>query len=131
MRIDSIPFVLFLLAGLAVTPAVSQDAAAPKPGNSHPVITAISVAEEGDGVAVEVTFSNLVRAKVSTLDHPDRLAFDFPGCELAHPGQRLMVNRGSVIAGRVTRARKVPPALAPGPSLVPAQSFSLPKKTGP
>ena len=91
-----------------MTPAVSQDAAAPKPGNSHPVITAISVAEEGDGVAVEVTFSNLVRAKVSTLDHPDRLAFDFPGCELAHPGQRLMVNRGSVIAVRAAAFRLTP-----------------------
>jgi TPR repeat protein len=108
MRIDSIPFVLLLFAALAVTPAVSQDAAAPKPGNSHPVITAISVAEEGDGVAVEVTFSDLVRAKVSTLDHPDRLAFDFPGCELAHPGQRLVVNRGSVIAVRAAAFRVTP-----------------------
>jgi TPR repeat protein len=109
MRIDSGVSLLFLLAGLAATPAVSQDAAASKPDNSHPVITAISVLESADPVAVEVTFSKLVPAKVSTLDHPDRLVFDFPGCELAKPGQRLPVNRGSVVAVRAAAFSVTPP----------------------
>jgi TPR repeat protein len=109
MRIDSVVSLLFLLPGLAATPAVSQDAAASKPGNSHPVITAISVPESADGVAVEVTFSKLVPAKVSTLDHPDRLVFDFPECELAKPSQRLPVNRGAVVAVRAAAFSVTPP----------------------
>jgi TPR repeat protein len=109
MSIDSIPFLLFLWAALAAAPAVSEDAAAPKPDDSHPVITSISVAESAEGAAVEVTFNQLVRAKVSTLDHPDRLVLDFPGCELAHPNQRLTVNRGSVVAVRAAEFSVAPP----------------------
>ena len=109
MRIDSAACLLFLLAGLTATPAISQEAADPGSRNSHAVITAISVAERGDHVEVEVTFSKLVRAEVSTLEHPDRLVFDFPGCELAHPGQRLMVNRGSIVAVRAAAFSVAPP----------------------
>ena len=109
IRIDSALLLLFLLAGLAATPAVSQVGADPGVSNSHAVVTAISVAGRGDNVEVEVTFSKLVRAEVSTLAHPDRLVFDFPGCELAHPGQRLMVNRGSVVAVRAAAFSVAPP----------------------
>ena len=89
---------IFLLAGLAATHAISQDAAVPGPRNSHPAIISVSVAERADGVDVEVTFNELVQPEVSRLEHPDRLVFDFPGCELAGPGQRFVVNRGRVIA---------------------------------
>ena len=109
MRIDSIVSLLFLLAGLAATPAISRETAAPGSHNSLPVITSISVAERADGVAVEVTFSQLVQAEVSTLEHPARLVFDFAGCELAHPGQRLAVNRGSVVAVRAAEFSVAPP----------------------
>jgi len=109
VRIDSTATILFLLAVLAATRAISQDAAAPGSRNSYPAITAISVAERADGIAVEVTFSKLVQAGVSTLKHPDRLVLDFPGCELAHPGERLMVNRGSVIAVRAAEFSVTPP----------------------
>jgi uncharacterized protein len=109
VRIDPIASILFLLAGLAATRAISQDAAPPGSPNLHPVITAISVAERADGVAVEVMFSKPVRANVSTLEHPDRLVFDFPGCELAHPGQRMAVNRGSVVTVRAAEFSVAPP----------------------
>jgi len=112
MRADSVLSALFLLAGWAATPAISQDAAAHESRNSHPVITAISVAERADSIAVEVTFSSeLVKAEIATLEHPDRLVFDFPGCELAHPGQRQLVNRGSVLAVR-TAAFSLAPLIA-------------------
>jgi hypothetical protein len=109
MRIDSVASLLFLLAGLIATQAVSQVDADPGASNSHAVITTISVAGRGDSVEVEVTFTKLVRAEVSTLAHPDRLVFDFPGCELAHPGQRLLVNRGSVVAVRAAAFSAAPP----------------------
>jgi uncharacterized protein len=109
MRIDSVASLLFLLAGLAATQAVSQVDADPDASTSHAVITTISVAGRGDSVEVEVTFTKLVRAEVSTLAHPDRLVFDFPGCELAHPGQRLLVNRGSVVAVRAAAFSVAPP----------------------
>ena len=89
---------MFILAGLAATPAIPQDTADPGSRNSHPVITAISIAEHADSVDVEIRFSQLVQPEVSRLEHPDRLVFDFPGCELASPGQRFVVNRGPVLA---------------------------------
>jgi TPR repeat protein len=67
-------------------------------------------ASAGD-VAVEITFSKEVQPRITALENPDRLVFDFPGCELAHPNQRLPVNRGLVIAVR-TAAFSVTPSVA-------------------
>ncbi len=96
--------IIFLLAGLALTPAISQDTSDPRSQNSHPVITKISVAESGDRVDVEVAFSQLVQPEVSRLEHPDRLVFDFPGCELADPGQRFVVNQRASPGGEHCRS---------------------------
>ena len=109
MHIDSAATFILLLAGWAATPAVFQDAAALASRNSLPAITNISVADHAGSVDVEITFTRLVRAEVKTLEHPDRLVFDFPGCELAHPSQRLAVNRGSVIAVRAAAFSVSPP----------------------
>jgi len=98
MRIDSAVSIMFLVVGLAAGPAISQDTGGVGSRNSHSVISAISVAEHADSVDVEVTFSELVQPEVSRLEHPDRLVFDFPGCELAGPSQRFVVNRGPVLA---------------------------------
>lgn len=49
-----------------------------------------------------------MHADVGTLEHPDRLVFDFNGSELAHPAQRLVGNRGSVIAVRTAVFSSVP-----------------------
>lgn len=108
MRNESLATVVFLGAVLA-TPAVSQIAASSGSPNSRAVITTVSVAEHADSVDVEITFSKLVQAEVSAIEHPDRLIFDFPGCELAHPGQRLLVNRGSVLAVRAAEFSVAPP----------------------
>jgi len=99
---------MFLLVGLAATPSVSQDTAGPGSRNSYSVITAISIAERDDSVDVEVTSSKLVQPKVRRFEHPDRLVFDFPGCELVRP-ERLAVNRGSVIAVRASEFSLAPP----------------------
>jgi len=98
MRIESAASLMFLLVGLAAPPAIAQDTAGPGSRNSPSIINAISVAEHADSVDVEVTFNALVQPEVSRLEHPDRLVFDFPGCELAGPGQRFVVNRGPVLA---------------------------------
>ena len=98
MRIALAISLIFLLVGLAAPPAIAQDTAGPGSRNSRSVISAISVAERADSVDVEVTFNELVQPEVSRLEHPDRLVFDFPGCELAGPGQRFVVNRGPVLA---------------------------------
>ena len=115
MRVDSIISLVLFLAGLAASPAPSQDAAGP---GSHPTIISVSFAEHPDSTDVEVTFSKLVQADVSTLEHPDGLVFDLPECELAHPGQRLVVNRGSVFAVRTAVFRSAPPIAIAGASLV-------------
>jgi len=90
---------------------VSPTWASPAPQTPHPVITDISVAEQAHGIDVEVTFSKVVHAEVSTVEHPNRLVFDFPGCELARLGQRLVVNRGPVLAVRAA-AFSVAPLVA-------------------
>ena len=98
MRIDSAVSLVFLLVGLSAPPAIAQDTAGPGSRNSPSIINAISVAERADSVDVEVAFNELVQPEVSRLEHPDRLVFDFPGCELAGRGQRFVVNRGPVLA---------------------------------
>src|SRR5579872_824635 len=104
MRIASIvgPFLFVALA-------LCQDSAHPAPNDSHSLITAISVAEAGDGVDVEVTFTQPVQPEVQKLEHPDRLVLDFPGCQLAHPAQHLAVNRGDVRAVRADNFNVTPP----------------------
>jgi TPR repeat protein len=89
---------MFLLAGWAAPAAISQDTASPGSRNSHPVISAISIAEHADSVDVEVKFSKLVQPEVSRLEHPDRLVFDFPGCGLAGADQRFAVKIGPALA---------------------------------
>jgi uncharacterized protein len=108
MRIDSAASFILLLAGLTATPTFPQDAG---PASRNPVITNISFADHADSIDVEVTFTQMVRAEVNTLEHPDRLVFDFPGCVLARPDQRLVVNSGSVIAVR-SAAFSVTPLIA-------------------
>jgi len=98
MRIEAAASLMFLLVGLAAPPAIAQDTAGPGSRSSPCIISAISVAEHADSVDVEVAFNELVQPEVSRLEHPDRLVFDFPGCELAGPGQRFVVNRGPVLA---------------------------------
>jgi hypothetical protein len=111
MRIDSAVTFILVLAGLAARPAISQDAAGLGSLNSRPAITSVSVAEGSDRVNVEVVFTELVQPEVSRLEHPDRLVFDFPGCDLAGPGERFVVNSGSVVAVS-TSAVRVAPLLA-------------------
>jgi TPR repeat protein len=107
MRIN--PVLAFLILAVAAAPAASQDTASSGARNSHSIITGVSVVQLADGVDVEVTSSAPVHADLTVLEHPDRLVFDFPGCELAHAGQRLAVNRGSVIAVRAAEFSSAPP----------------------
>lgn len=106
MRGDSVICLVCFLANLALSPAVSQDAANPI---SHPTIISVSLAQHADSTDVEITLSKVVQPEVSRLEHSDRLVFDFPGCELTPAGQRLAVNRGDVIAVRTALFSSSPP----------------------
>ncbi len=108
MRIGSVISLLLLLGGSVSTRALAQGAAGTGSRNSHPVITNLSVADQADSVAVEVTFTKVVHAEVRFAEHPDRLIFDFADCELAHPGQRLAVNRGPIVAVRASEFSAAP-----------------------
>jgi hypothetical protein len=98
MRISSAVIVILVLARWVSSPAVAQNAARLGSLSSRPAITSVSVADGPGRVDVEVAFTALVQPEVSRLEHPDRLVFDFPGCDLAGPGQRFVVNNGSVVA---------------------------------
>jgi TPR repeat protein len=108
MRINAVVSFL-LLASLAATPAISQDAAAARSRNSDPVIRNISVVQRAATVDVEIRFSELVEAEVNALEHPDRLVFDFDGCALARSVHRLTVNRGPVLTVRAAVFSVSPP----------------------
>lgn len=100
--------VVLLLCCLAAPPCFSQDDSVPGSRESHCVITSISVAEHPHAIDVEVTFTKPVQAQVSAVEHPDRLVFDFPECALAHPGQRMVVNSGAVLAVRASEFSSAP-----------------------
>jgi hypothetical protein len=108
MRIESAVTFILVLGGLAAPPAISQDAAGLGSRNSRPAITSVSIAEGSDHINVDVAFTELVQPEVSRLEHPDRLIFDFPGCDLAGTGQRFVVNSGSVVAVSTSAARGAP-----------------------
>ncbi|MGB9086549.1 MAG: AMIN domain-containing protein, partial [Terriglobales bacterium] len=98
MRIDVAGIFILVVAALAAPPGVSQEGADAGSRGSHSEITSVSVLEHADSVDVEVAFSELVQPEVSRLEHPDRLVFDFPGCDLSSPGQRFVVSSGGVVA---------------------------------
>src|SRR5208283_1174389 len=120
MRTHPTVALMFLLVGMAAPPLISQENPGPGPRDSHPTITSIEVAENADSVDVEVEFSKLVQPDVRRLEHPDRLMFDFPGCELTGPGPRFAVNHGAVLAvstaafGAASRGTSVVIELGPG-----------------
>jgi len=109
MRKHSTVSLMFLLLGLAAPPVFPQENPGSGVRDSHPKITSIEVTESAEGVDVEVAFSKLVQPDVRRFEHPDRLVFDFPGCELGHQGQRLVVNRGSVLGVRASEFSIAPP----------------------
>ncbi|MGA2426447.1 MAG: AMIN domain-containing protein, partial [Terriglobales bacterium] len=96
MRIASAVALMFVLLGWGAIPTICQDTDI-RGARAHSTITSVAVVEGADIIDVEVTFSELVQPAVRRLEHPDRLVFDFPGCDLAEMGQRFVVNRGSVM----------------------------------
>ncbi|MGC2321924.1 MAG: AMIN domain-containing protein, partial [Terriglobales bacterium] len=74
------------------------------------VISTIAVRSTPDAVIVEITSSKLVSPEIQTLSNPERLVFDFPGCQLLHPSEYIAVNRGPVLAVRASVFRLDPPA---------------------
>ena len=99
---------LFLLASLGSGVLFCQETGAPAL-SSHPVITDISVRERPGGVDIEITSTEPAAAEETTLEHPDRLVFDFRGCQLSHSGFRRAVNRGTVQAVRAAVFSDAPP----------------------
>jgi hypothetical protein len=84
----------------------------PVPGTlpqSNTVISSIAIRSTPDAVTVEITTSKPVTPETQTLSNPDRLVFDFPGCQLLHPSEHLPVNRGPVIRVRASAFSLNPP----------------------
>ncbi len=108
MRLIATVSLVISLAGGTVARPISQDSALAAAHNSSAVITNISFSEVADGVEVEVTLTKPVQPEVSVVEHPERLVLDFPGCELAHAGQRVAVNRRSVVAVRTAHFSVTP-----------------------
>ena len=97
MMSKSAAFILVLLAsGLSPLRVVAQNSDVP----AGATIRNISVSTNISAVTVEVEATAPVAPETIAVQHPDRLVFDFPGCDLLHAGQRIPVNKGVVIAVR-------------------------------
>lgn len=96
---------LFLVSGLSALKGVAQNSSLP----AGTTLRNISVATNGPAVTIEVETTAPVVPQSMAVEHPDRLVFDFPGCDLLHAGQRIPVNKGAVIAVRASLFRSNPP----------------------
>lgn len=73
------------------------------------VIKNVGVSLEPDGLAVEIEMSSAVVPASNRTTDPDRLVFDFAGCELEGGGRRIPVNREPVEALRISQYSVNPP----------------------
>jgi hypothetical protein len=88
---------ILVFVSLTALPGASQNTNVGG-ANSHSTINSVVVTARDEVVDVEITFTELVQPAVRRLEHPDRLVFDFAGCEMAELGQRFNVQRGSIVA---------------------------------
>ncbi|MGH9642133.1 MAG: AMIN domain-containing protein [Terriglobales bacterium] len=70
----------------------------------------IEVHSRSDGLSIAIAVSGDVVPSSSRASNPDRLIFDFPGCELKGATRHIPVNRGPVKDLRVSLFRAHPPA---------------------
>lgn len=76
------------------------------------IVKKVGVSREPEALAVEIEIGAAVVPASDRITNPDRLVFDFAGCELeGGGGRRIPVNSGSVQALRVSQYSVNPPVM--------------------
>jgi uncharacterized protein len=73
------------------------------------IVKRVGVSLESDSLAIEIEISSPAVPASNRITDPDRLVFDFAGCELEGGGRRIPINRGPVQAVRVSEYSVNPP----------------------
>ena len=60
------------------------------------IVRSVNVIPQPNGLAIEIALSAPVPPASNQITNPDRLVFDFPGCELQGSNRRIPVNLGPV-----------------------------------
>ncbi|MGA9527640.1 MAG: AMIN domain-containing protein [Terriglobales bacterium] len=69
----------------------------------------VDVSRQPDGLAITIALSAAVVPTADRLENPDRLVFDFPGCELKGANPHLHINQGPVKGLRMSQFSLNPP----------------------
>lgn len=69
----------------------------------------IEVSPQADGLTITIAVNAAVVPNATRLPNPDRLVFDFPGCELSGPSRHIAVNQGPVKELRASQFSVHPP----------------------
>lgn len=72
-------------------------------------IRKVDVSPQADGLAITILLSAPVVPTTDRVENPDRLVFDFPGCELKGINPHLPVNQGPVKGLRMSQFSLKPP----------------------
>ena len=113
MRRPAILCTLLLSVASCLVRVPAQDAV-PQPAvlvSSRPTVREISVAADSQGMNIEISTDAPIVPENQRLEHPDRLVFDFPGFRLQGSTQRILVNKGPVVAVRASLFRTSPPTV--------------------
>jgi uncharacterized protein len=100
---------LVMAPGLGWIAAQNTPPVPPPFAGSHPAVRDISLAADIQGLSIEISTDTPVVPENQRLEHPDRVVFDFPGFVLQGPAQRIVVNKGPVVAVRTSLYKNNPP----------------------
>lgn len=84
-------------------------AAATSNKNSNNLLEHVNVAQQGDGVQIEINSREAVTPKVSKLTSPDRLLVELPGTAMATSQSKIAVGANGIKGVRIGMNSKTPP----------------------
>ncbi len=105
-------FLYLVFLGAWFSPSVAQQARVQNPANSasSPAISRIekiAVTPQANGLSIRI--GTPVAPVTDRVENPDRLVFDFPGCELGGGNRHIPVDRGAIKGVRLSQFSVQPP----------------------
>lgn len=106
-----LPTVAILLTVVCFQPRLARGTQDQSGNSSAPpaILGKINVISKPNGLAIEIATGTPLVPTAQRLTNPDRLVFDFPGCELQAPNRHIPVNSGPVRGLRLSQFSLHPP----------------------
>ena len=108
-RLPTVLSLVLLCASLAGSAVEEQSQELPADTSHATTVGKINITRRPKGLAIEIALSAPVVPTSDRLTNPDRLVFDFPGCELQGANRHIPVNIGPVGELRLSLFRVQPP----------------------